>query len=489
MAKAKLVIIGAGISGLSAGIYAAKSGFDVTIVEQHTIPGGMCTSWRRNGYLFEGSMHWLTGSSPKVALNQLWRETGALSPDVKVFYPEPFASVEWEDKTIHLYRDMEKTRKHFLEIAPEDTAAINKMIKDVKNLAGMQMPITDIKGLKCEHPMKLKLGTIAAMFPAFPVMGKIAKMTCGEYLNQFKNPALKKALSFLPTEYSATALLFTLVTLTSGDGGFPEGGSIPMIQRMVKTFKGYGGSLRLGTKVDKVLTQNGSVVGVSLADETITADAVVVTQETIAAVEQLFDTPPSDTWLRELCEKTVPSLCTFVGLGIRAELKKTPTFTLDKPIICGGIPYHELHFNNYYGYKGFAPEGGTALTIPFLDDTYEFWKKAKDEGRYEQEKAALAKQISNALCQKFPQVKGNIDIIDIATPLTYERYTGAHKGSWMGLMQAGEKQVQYPGYLDSIKGVYFAGHRMMLPGGMPVALYSGRKAAQMVCKQFDVVFK
>ena len=124
-----------------------------------------------------------------------------------------------------------------------------------------------------------------------------------------------------------------------------------------------------------------------------------------------------------------------------------------------------------------------------MEDTYDFWKKAKDEGRYEAEKQALAEQISQAVCAKYPQAAGNIEVIDIATPLTYERYTGAYHGSWMSFMRKGYKQTQYPGFLKSIKNVYFAGHRMISPGGLPVALASGRTAAQLVCRQFDVVFK
>jgi len=68
----KVVVVGAGIAGLSAAIYAKRSGFDVTLYEQHSIAGGMCTSWKRKGYLFEGAVHWLTGSSPKTELYQLW---------------------------------------------------------------------------------------------------------------------------------------------------------------------------------------------------------------------------------------------------------------------------------------------------------------------------------------------------------------------------------------------------------------------------------
>ena len=69
----KVIIVGAGIAGLAAGIYARRSGFDTTIYESHIIPGGASTSWRRKGYLFEGGMHWLTGASPKFPLNLLWR--------------------------------------------------------------------------------------------------------------------------------------------------------------------------------------------------------------------------------------------------------------------------------------------------------------------------------------------------------------------------------------------------------------------------------
>lgn len=52
-----VITIGAGISGLTAGFYARQSGFDVTIYESHTIPGGASTCWYRKGYLFEGGMH------------------------------------------------------------------------------------------------------------------------------------------------------------------------------------------------------------------------------------------------------------------------------------------------------------------------------------------------------------------------------------------------------------------------------------------------
>jgi phytoene dehydrogenase-like protein len=62
----RLVIIGAGIAGLTAGIYTAKSGYAVTALEVESGPGGLCTSWRRGGHRFDGSVAGLAGKSPEV---------------------------------------------------------------------------------------------------------------------------------------------------------------------------------------------------------------------------------------------------------------------------------------------------------------------------------------------------------------------------------------------------------------------------------------
>jgi phytoene dehydrogenase-like protein len=124
-----------------------------------------------------------------------------------------------------------------------------------------------------------------------------------------------------------------------------------------------------------------------------------------------------------------------------------------------------------------------------MGDTYEFWKQAKDEGRYDAEKQALAEQVTRALCAQYPQCEGKIEVIDVATPLTYERYTGAYHGSWMAVMEPGDKMARYPGDCKDISGLYFAGHRIMSPGGLPAAAASGRQAAQLVCRQFGSVFR
>jgi len=483
--KKHVIVIGAGIAGLTAAIYAKRSGFDVTLIEQHSISGGMCTSWKRKGYLFEGAMHWLTGSSPKTAMHQIWRDTGALTDDVSVYHHEPFRSAEWEGQTVHLYRDIDQTAEHLTSISPEDAGRIRQLVKEVKTLSKMQMPIFDIKGVKAEDPKPMSLSFLWNMLPALPTMKKLNKLSCHQYAMQFKHPGIQRLLHLIPDNYQASSLIFTLASLNAGDGGFPAGGSLAMAGRMEQVFTDLGGNLLLRTQVKKVNIENGVATGVSLNDQVLHADAVVVCQETMAAMAHLFDTPPQDPWLLDLCKNTKPMVCTFVSIGVNADLPDifVPEWKLDTPITYAGQTVEYLGF-----YSHAEPKGGTALTMALLHDTYDFWKRAKEEGRYQEEKRTLAEQISRALCEKYPQAEGLIDVIDVATPLTYERYTGAYHGSWMAIVSPGDKMKRYPGTVVDVQGLYFAGHRLMSPGGLPSAAASGRQAAQLVCRQFDHMF-
>ncbi len=73
-----IIIVGAGLGGLAAGIYGRLNGYTTRIFEAHTIPGGQCTGWKRKGYVFDACIHHLFGCSPGTKINDLWRELGAM---------------------------------------------------------------------------------------------------------------------------------------------------------------------------------------------------------------------------------------------------------------------------------------------------------------------------------------------------------------------------------------------------------------------------
>lgn len=489
----KVIIIGAGIAGLSAGVYALQSGFDVTIFESHRIPGGACTSWRRKGYLFEGGMHWLTGSSPDKSFNKLWRNIGALDDSIPIHNRDPFLTFEYNGQIVNLYRDIDKLKQHFLSISPQDEREIHSLIKDIKKFSKIDMPITDIKGVKMKEKSDPALTSLIGMIPAFTRMQFYSKQSFTEFSLRFKSPLMQKFLHNITGEVqNSIGLIFLLATIASGDGGYPEGGSLEMAKRIAAKFEALGGVIKYNTPVSKVVIKEGAASGVLVNACEISADAVIVTQDTLAAIDTLFHAPIREPWAEKMREKTKPVLNTFVSVGVETDLSDLPEsllFTLDTPLICGGQEKYCIGINNYAGYKGYAPDGCTALTSIISGDTYEFWKRCKENGIYEDEKKKVAEAFIEILEKKWPQTKGKIAVWDVATPLTYEHYLSSYKGSWMTLMEKGSSMESYPTKPQSIKNLYFAGQRLAVPGGLPVAAETGRKAVQYLCKDTDTLFQ
>lgn len=490
----KVIIIGAGIAGLAAGIYAQQSGIEATIFEAHSIAGGNATSWRRKGYLFEGGLHWLVGSSKKTALHELWCEVGALQENNPVHNRDPFFSYISKKGTISLYRDSKKMEESLLSISPQDEKAIRQLGKDIRSFLKMSMPIMDLKGVKVKTKRKMALSTLFSFVSSMNTMKQLSNISVAEYIARFKGTEVRELLALVvgSKEFTANSLLFTLGGFAAGDGGYPKGGSLRMAQNMEDKFKEWGGNLQFQKRVEQIHISNGKADGVLVDGELHQADAVIVTQDTLSAVDLLFKKPLNESWILELKKNITPINCTFLSLGIAADLKHIPAnvmYPIKKSFSYGGKTHHTIAFNNYANFKNYAPKGCSALTMILMEDTYDEWKAAKLDGTYNQKKQELAEIIIDRLTSVIPEIENKVEVWDIATPLTYERYCGTYRGSWMSIMKPGDSIQQYPCRSESVRGLYFAGQRICLPGGMPVALTTGRTAVQHVCLDQNIMFQ
>ena len=489
--KKKVIIIGGGIAGLSAGVYALRCGFDATILESHNIAGGNCTSWKRGGYLFEGGMHWLTGSEKKEPLNKVWRTVGALDDSVAIHTPEPFIEYDHEGTPIRFYRNIDATEKYLTGLSPEDKTEIKRLCNSIRKVKKLAMPVTDLRGVrvtkKIHPPISLLFSAISAMF----LIRKYSKINRNEYISRFKHEGIRRMLQSCTNEkVGIVPIFFTMGIISRGDGGFPEGGSLPFVDRIVNTYKNLGGEILFRTHADKIIVENGRATGVKYGDKYLPADAVIVTSDTMT-IENLFDFPLRSPWLDKMLKITEPTMAVFISLGLNVDLKNYPksmAFGLPEPIAIADRTYEYLPINNYAKDPVYSPEGKTAMTVTFDGDTYDFWKQAKAEGRYAEEKNKTAEAVIAALTGHFPEISGKVEVVDVATPLTYERYCGNWRGSWMTEMTPDVNLNSYPAVIEGLSGVYFAGHRMMPPGGLPVALMTGRTAVQYLCRDTDTLF-
>ncbi|MCF0242223.1 MAG: NAD(P)/FAD-dependent oxidoreductase [Treponema sp.] len=490
--KKKVVIIGAGISGLSAGVYAARSGFDTLILEQHTTFGGLSTGWSRKGYFFEGGMHWLTGSSEKLKLNTIWKETGALKENNPVENRDPYYTLIDGDKELHLWRDVEKLKSELMAFAPEDAKMIKRLCRDIKYFKNVHLPVNEVPGLKTKNHLKSGIGEFIKMAPAGLRYNALSKLSYVDYVNKFKNENIRHILMcVIGDRYNAISFIYAMAAFASGDCGYPDGGSIRMAQNMVDEYIHQGGKLEYHIQVKKVVVENGKTIGVQTKDKFIPADAVIVTQDARSAVEKLFDEKPKDKWIEKMKKRVITEQNIFFCLGIKANLSHLPyscVFPLKEPWEVCGTVYNELRINNYAKYKDHSPEGCTSITCLLLGESYPYWKAAKADGTYKEKKMALGKEFIERLAEFIPELKGNVEALDVATPCTYERYCSSYEGSWMSVWNTKGKQYNYPQEC-SIKGVYFCGQRIMMPGGLPIAVYTGRRAVQLICKNWGEEFK
>jgi phytoene dehydrogenase-like protein len=422
----KVIIVGGGIAGLSAGVYARKCGFDVTILESHSIAGGICTSWKRKGYLIEGGMHWLAGSSQAQPMNKMWRHIGALDDSVAIISSEPFIEYRHKETPIRIYRDVDATERHLLELSPADTKEIKNFCKNIRKLKKLIEPITDIKGVKVTKKNRMTLSALLSFLPVISVMSKYSKVSVAQYATRFKHEGIREMFSAMPgNEQGIAMLIMTLGALARGGVGFPEGGSLPFAGRIVNTFTSLGGEILYNTPAEKVIVENNRVVGVMAGGKRMSADAVIITSDTMA-IDHFFDTPPKAAWLDEMRKVTEPTSAVFVSLGINADLRHYPSgllFKFKNPIKISNVTIESLLISNYASDPYYSPEGKTIMTMQLPGDTYDYWKKLKEEGdeKYTEEKKRISNEIIAEISAFMPETDGKVEVCDVATPLTYER--------------------------------------------------------------------
>lgn len=128
--------------------------------------------------------------------------------------------------------------------------------------------------------------------------------------------------------------------------------------------------------------------------------------------------------------------------------------------------------------------------LSFFEASYDYWKNLADNPEaYAAEKKKFSDLVIQALNQKYPVCKGNIEMVDVATPLTYVRYTDTWKGaymSWIEMTKTGFLRVSRT--LPGLENLYMLSQWTNPPGGLPSALVSGRWAIQILCKKDKKAF-
>ena len=484
----KVAIIGAGISGLTAGIYLQKAGIPSEIYEKNQIPGGQCTGWKREGYFIDNCIHWLTGTREGSGLHELWKEVGALGQGVELYHKEKFYTSELDGETLTLWRDKERTRQELLALSPEDLDEINKLMDAVLLAESMTVPVD--KPFDMMNPIEfMKLGM--SMADMGKVMKQYGKMDIKELAERFHHPLIRQALTdYMPPGYQAYAFVVSYATVTSGNGDIPRGGSLQMVLRMVKRYEELGGKLHTGAEVEKVLVNGKRAEGIKLTSgDTVKADYVICASDVSHTFGRLLDEAYMPNQFYKLYQERelYPVISGFhVAFGVEGSLpdaKETNVFTC-RPVTIGTSVARRMSINNYSYEPEFAPEGHTILQSNFVqtEEDYAYWMRLhEDKEAYESKKRELSEEILQRLLDRYPILAGKVKVLDVWTPATYYRYCYAYHGAYMGFIETKKaKNHNIPGKVKGLSNVMLASQWLMGAGGLPTAAAMGKFAAQRI---------
>ncbi|MBN1580321.1 MAG: NAD(P)/FAD-dependent oxidoreductase [Anaerolineae bacterium] len=492
-----IIIIGAGIAGLSAGSYGQMNGYRTQIFELHDKPGGLCTSWKRKGYTFDGCIHWLVGSKAGSGMNHIWQELGALEGRQVVDHSE-FTRIEGPGgKAFIVYTDIDRLEQHMKELSPADGQVIDELCKMIRRFTQLDQATGGLGGA---FGLLGRLKAAVQMLSLMPALSRYNKISVQEFTARFSDPFLRQSFAtvFDMPDFPMIGLLFTLAYMHNRDAGYPIGGSLAFARAIERRYLDLGGEIRYKSRVAKILVEPGSnqghdrAVGVRLVDGSEhRADVVISAADGHATIFDMLEGKYANDKVRGYYE-TLPIFPPIVqvSLGVARDLGDQPhsvNYLLDEPIFIAGEVRKRIGFKHYCYDPTLAPEGKSIVEIMFQSN-HPYWKRLSEEPeRYDAEKKDIAIKVIDQLEKRFPGFAEQVEAVDVATPLTYERYTGNWQGSmegWLPTTQAGG--IMGKGMDKTLPGLgnfYMIGQWVEPGGGLPPAATSARGVIEMICKQ------
>lgn len=491
-----VIIVGAGVGGLTAASMLVRSGLRVLILEKNPHPGGTAYVYHRKGFIFP--MGPLGFSTPRLIQEILKR----LDEDGLKLLP-----VTYRIKAFGLDIPVSLTFPAMVEelttLFPKEGKSVKHFFRDMEEIvSAMRLP---------DDPTNRSL------------LAEASEKSALEYLSgRVKDGRLRKVLGSIGTQepYSNLPLIAAMWNLMSNEKiWYPEGGMRAFCETLVRAVVGHRGShpgvgeMKLGTEVSQIRAERGRVLGVTLKDGTrIESPAIISNADYKTTFIKLMDSQsiPEEGYRAVLNVKQTKSVLQ-VCLGADTSKVDLSSFheadrliyrrsqdnsheaadgssDFIRPEVLAG---QELEISFWSKNDGtLAPEGAGVIVIRTEADYADFMRYKPTWGNrlpgYGDIKIRLGRAFVREVEKVIPGLEKAILVMDVATPLTFEEQGGRSGGAVAGWSWDYKDCPDYrPRELvrTPIQGLYMAGYQAfstIFMGGVPTAMESGKRAAQAV---------
>lgn len=496
-----VVVVGAGLGGLSAATFLTKAGKRVLVVEQQNVPGGYASSFKRGRFEFEISLHELSGLGHEGRRGNLWRllEQCGITERVEFLPIHDFYRAVFPDVDITLPATREGFEEALCRAFPKDADGIRGFVALMFDYArealraNREGPQAVMQNPSAYPNLLTYMGQTVNDVLKSVVPDPKARAVIAQTWGYYCNPPGK--LSFL-------IFALALASYLRFGPTHIKGRSQALSQAFVDLIEEGGGEVWLNNGARRILAADGRVRGVVTEDGTeINCPYVVCNVNPVITCLQLIGRDQVPSWyLRRLGAWSGGASTFNVYLG------------LDCPPSHLGLTTHEMFVNLDYDLDGqfevmkagpkadptglvfttynvvdpdFSPAGTSSVVLTAIAHA-DPWL-ALSPADYVAAKNRLADKYIGLAERVVPDIRQHIEVVEVATPLTNMRYTANVNGSIIGFDETfqGTGTVRLPNR-GPLEGLYFGNAWVHIGGGYEPCIVSGYRASVEVLQDLEV---
>ncbi len=452
-AKYDAIIIGSGLGGLSCGAYLAKNGLKVLILEKHTTPGGYATSFRRGVYTFDSTLHMIAGVGKGQDMYRFLEWCG-VADEIEFLKLKHFARLVFPDHDLRVPNGNLEEVTVLLETSFPNEKGIRPLLREMTKIHDDTR-----RFVLSEAPMWQQLPIFPFKYRSlFRMLKKTAKQLLDKHIKDYKLKAILLAnygfFGLPPSRLNALSVYANITYWTDG-AYYPKGGNQTIPNAFAEFIKRNKGEIYLNSQVTSIITEKNQAIGVrTRKGEEFFAENIISNASAPETFHTLIGDRRLPTKFLEKMKGMEPSTSGFmVYLGLdeefKAKLNNTEDYeifvseTYDQDTDYEWISQCETEKASYFITlhsnvdESLSPANRFVLSLT-QGQPYSHWKKfetdyktgKKDE--YNKEKDRLAGILIKRAEKIISGLSRHIEVIESATPLTLERYTGNFNGAFYG---------------------------------------------------------
>ncbi len=489
-AESPVVIVGGGLGGLAAGVRLVQAGVRAVIVEQHRETGGYVTAFDRKGYTFDPAMHAIPAGAPGDFFHEQIEALGIEDAVSLIKVPEGFSTVLGQ-RRFQFPNNPDELFDSLAHAFPPEREGLRRLRAEIAHFGPFYVDVVEGR--------MSKLQKLTRFVPRIPVFLHHTDLPTDAYLARFTHDPVLQALLFQPAvfcglpshEFPAINFIVMLYMLFERGLYTIRDGGCALSRALTKRFVALGGEVLSGTQVTRVCIRRRRAAAVRTDDGVeIPASAVVANVSTPVFVRDLVGTEHFPTSYVRALERLESSLsvvelhigldCSLADAGINAYLTTVfPDHSIDDCIRRQRELRH-IEAGSITAQGVADPAAGTrnpTMSVVGAVDP-RAWLSL-DPDSYRSAKQECTERTLGLLESVYPGTHGHYAVLDLATPRTFQRYTGNPDGAIMGFSsRIGAHRPLLTVSRIPIPNVYLANAWTLRFGGMLQAMRAGVTAAE-----------